>query len=465
MKYCNEKFLVFGLKSSGAECVEFLLSKNALVGIFDENEEALASETCRKLLLKGAVIACDTDNADKSEETPNDRFSSIYDYDVVVVSPGVPADNKILVKLKRLKKRILGELELAYLNCKAPVIAISGTNGKTTVSTAVHEALTKSGETCYLLGNVGVPFIKYADDTLQTDLCVVEVSSFQLETINQFTPHVAVMLNVTEDHLDRHYTMDNYVYLKKRLFKNQRESEWAVLNYDDETVRSFASDLRSKIVWFSRKEKVEGAYIRDGFVYYRDEKITAVSDLSLKGAHNEENFLACVCALKTVGTSSECIVKCFSNVKGLPFRTENVGEYNGVTYYNDSKSTNVDSTLKAMESIDKPTVLILGGRSKNQDFTPIFKAIKEGNGKIKHVILTGESRFSMLEDSLNLKIYDVSVVSDLLSAVRLAKSTAEEGDAVLFSPATASFDAFKDYVDRGEKFNYLVRGLNEEKCD
>lgn len=458
MKYSNVKFLVFGMKKSGTACAEFLLSKNAVVGIFDEDEEVLSSKPCCDLVEKGAIIAR---NIEENEENYDERKNSLSNFDVVVLSPGVPIDNPIVVKLKKKKKRIIGEIELGYMNAKAPIIAVTGTNGKTTVSTLIGKTLSESGESSYLLGNVGTPFIKYADETLQTDVCVLEVSSFQLETVHLFTPHIGVMLNITEDHLDRHYNMRNYVYLKKRLFKNQRESEWAVLNYDDETVRGFAEGLLSEVVWFSAKTAVKGAYLKDGVIYYFDEEILPADKLAIKGEHNIENALAALCALKIYGVKTEDIVNSFTDFKGLKYRMENVGVYNGVTYINDSKATNVDSTLKAIKSINQNAVLIMGGKSKNQDFTPVFEVIKNSNKKIKHVILTGESRFDMLKTAQKLGV-TVSVVADLITAVRLAGSTAAPGEAVLFSPATSSHDAFKDYIDRGERFNYLVRGLNEK---
>ncbi len=461
MKYSNEKYLVFGMKKSGIECAEFLLSKNAVVGIFDEDKEVLSSKECLRLVEKGAKIAHDIE---ENEENYDERKNYLTNYDTIVLSPAVPVDNPIAVRLKRLNKRIIGETELAYLNSKAPIIAVTGTNGKTTVSTLIGKALSDSGESSYLLGNVGTPFIKYADETTQTDVCVVEVSSFQLETVHLFTPHIGVMLNVSEDHLDRHYDMQNYIYLKKRLFKNQRESEWAVLNYDDEIVRSFAKDLRSEIVWFSTKEEVKGAYLKDEKIYYFGEEIMPVCDLQIMGEHNIENALAALCALKIYGLKTEDIVNTFTDFKGLKYRMETVGEYNGVTYINDSKSTNADSTVKAIEALNKSGVLIMGGKNKNQDFTCIFNTIKNNADKIKQVILIGESRYDMLNCARKTGV-EASVVSDLLTALRLAKSTAGEGEAVLFSPATSSFDAFKNYVDRGERFNCLVRGLNEETGD
>ncbi len=454
MKFKNEKFLVFGMQRSGVNAALCLLSQGAIVSIYDDDSGVYDTAFCKTVIEKGAEIAHYIEENEENYEALN----SLFDCDVVVVSPGVSADNSLLVKLKRLNKRIIGELELGYLLSRAPIIAVSGTNGKTTVSTILHKVLTDAGETCFLGGNVGTPFSEFALSTVPTDVCVLEVSSFQLETVSSFTPHIAVMLNVTEDHLDRHYSMENYCYLKKRLFKNLRESEWAVLNYDDAIVRGFSKDLKCKVAWFSAKTKVDGAYYEDGKIFYNGEEILDADDLSIKGEHNLENALACVCALKIYGVDTEVISKSLSEFGGVKYRLEKVGEFGGVTYYNDSKSTNVASTLKAIDAMEQNTVLILGGKDKNQDFTPIFTRLKDCKDTVTHVVLMGECRYKLLETAITCGYKEVSVVKSLQSAVSVARSLSTEGGAVLFSPGAASFDMFKDYRERGEKFNDLVIG-------
>lgn len=458
MQFKNEKFVVFGMRISGYKVAEFLLSSGAEVGLYDDDKTVFETNACNLLIEKGAKIV---DYIEENEENYDARKNEIYNYDIVVVSPGVNIDNPLLVKLKRLKKRIIGEVELAYKINKAPIISVSGTNGKTTVSTLIHSALLNAGESCYLLGNIGTPFISEADNTAVTDVCVLEVSSFQLESVRDFAPHIGIMLNVTEDHLDRHYTMENYVYLKKRMFSNMCESEYAVLNYDDQTVRSFQKDLKCRVVWFSVKEKVDGAYISSGKIYYGDKQLFDIEDLKLKGEHNIENVLACVCALKIYGIDDQTITKSLTDFGGVKYRLQNIGEYNGVTYFNDSKSTNVDSTLKAVRAMDKESVLILGGRDKNQDYTELFTELKNCNLKIKHTVLTGENRYKLLKTATDAEYNDISVTSDLLSAVGVAKTLASVDGAVLFSPGAASFDAFKDYKERGDRFDYIVKTLNE----
>ncbi len=458
MKFKNESFLVFGMQKSGFNSALSLLKLGAKVYIYDDDNSVYDTAYCKTVIEKGGKIAhC----IDKFKENYEER-NFACDFDVVVVSPGVKADNDLLVKLKRCNKRIIGELELGYLLSAAPIIAVSGTNGKTTVCTILHKVLTEAGETCFLGGNVGTPFCEFALSVLPQDVCVLEVSSFQLETVSSFTPHIAVMLNLSEDHLDRHYTMENYCYLKKRLFKNLRESEWAVLNYDDQTVRNFAKDLKCKVAWFSAKEKVFGAYLSDGAIYYNEEEVLKVSGLSLIGEHNVENALACVCALKIYGVKSQVIKKSLSDFNGVKYRLEKVGVFDGVTYYNDSKSTNVASALKAVDVMETPTVIILGGKDKNQDFTPIFNSLKNCKDKIIHAVLMGECRFKLLECAQNCGYTQVTVSPSFSDALKVSRALAVRGGAVLFSPGAASFDMFKDYAKRGEKFNAVINKLCTE---
>lgn len=458
MKYKNQTFLVFGLKESGIFAAKLLDKLGAKVYIFDEDERVYETSKVKELVEKGLKIA---DFIVENGENYEDRKNLIDGIETVVVSPGVNIDNRILVSLKRLKKRIIGELELGYLNLKAPIVAVSGTNGKTTVSTLIHDGLSRAGESCYLLGNVGTPLTEYALDIDQTAVAVVEVSSFQLETVFSFTPHIGIMLNVTEDHLDRHYDMENYIYLKKRLFKNMRESEYAVLNYDDQTVREFKNDLKCKIVWFSLTEKVGGGYLENGGLFYRGEEIMQADDLAFSAKHDVENALAVICALKLYGVSTKVVVETLLNFKGINYRLQNIGSFGGVTYYNDSKSTNVASLLKAVEKMNSNTVLIVGGKDKNQDFTPFFDLVKNRKDVIKGVIFTGENRYELLKSSVKAEYLDVAIAKDLLSSVAIAKSLVKEGDTVLFSPGAASFDQFKNYEERGERFNYIVKGLYE----
>ncbi len=446
MYFKNQTFFVFGLSLSGCSATASLLKNGAEVYVFDEEDSPRVSKAYDKLSRLGAKVVKNLDFAlEKSS--------------VIVVSPGVRADNEILVRAKRKNKRIIGEVELGFILSKAPVIAVTGTNGKTTTCSMIFEALNSANINSRLVGNVGIPFCNEAEFLNREDIFVCEVSSFQLETVHSFCPHIAVVLNVTEDHLDRHYTMDNYIFLKSRILKNMRESEFAVLNYDDEIVRSFANKTKAKIVWFSRREKVDGAYIENEAIFYNGEKIIDLENLALKGGHNEENALATVCALKIVGALNNDICCSLSSFKGVKHRIELVLEKGGVKYYNDSKSTNVDSAIKAIDLMQTQTVIILGGKDKNQDYSKLFEKIK--NSPVTHAVLMGENRYKLLQSASEAEFYKVSVSSSFESAIKIAKIEARGSGAVLLSPATSSFDMFCGFEERGAEFTRIVKAIND----
>ncbi len=457
MKYKKEKFLVYGLKKSGVAAANFLLSVGAEVGLYDDDDNVKEEKDVLLLVEKGAKIL---DVIDENEEDYEERKKNLLTFSTVIVSPGVKIDSPLIVYLKRSGKRVIGELELGYLNVRAPLVAVSGTNGKTTVCNIISDALNAAGEKSYLVGNVGSPLIDAAFFAGFSDVCVTEVSSFQLETIEKFSAPISVLLNVTEDHLDRHYTMENYVYLKKRLFKNSTRFDTAVLNYDDEIVRKIGSALDCKKVWFSLREKVDGAYFDDGKIYYRGEEILNTDDLIVKGEHNVLNALAAVCALKVYGVESKDIEKSLCSFGGVDFRLQDKGEYGGVKYINDSKSTNVDSGIKAVDYMTQDTIMILGGKDKNQDYSPLFKAIKNREDVIKHVVIIGECRYKMLKKAISCDYLQVSVANDLETAVKIAKTIAKSGDCILFSPSASSFDAYENYIERGKRFNELIADEN-----
>ena len=445
MYFKNQTFFVFGLSVSGTCAAEKLLSLGAKTYIYDEAKNDVTTKTVDSLVKKGAV------------SVDGDALSVINDCDVIVVSPGVRIDHPLLVSAKRAEKRIIGELEFGYIFTRAPLVAVTGTNGKTTTCSLISAILSEGGIHNKLLGNYGSPLTINGEDLTENDVGVVEVSSFQLETTRCFCPHIAIELNVTVDHLDRHYTRENYVYLKSRLLSNLRESEYAVLNFDDATTRSFGAGLKAKVVWFSRLEQVGGAYEKDGAIYWFDKKVCDLDGFTLNGAHNRENALAAVAAAKILGVEDDAVKKALCAFKGVRHRMELVAEKDGVSYYNDSKSTNVDSTLKAIASISVPTVLILGGKSKNEDYKPIFESLK--NSVVTCAVLTGEDGYRLL-DAANKCGYESVILSrEFVSAVKIAALLAEKNGAVLLSPATASFDSFFNYEQRGEEFCRIVNEL------
>ncbi len=446
MYYKNQTFFVFGLSLSGVSATEILLKNGAEVYVFDQDDSPKIQKAYDKLLSLGAKKVKNVESA-------------IEKSNVIVVSPGVRIDNEILVNAKRQNKRIIGEVELGYLFSKAPIIAVTGTNGKTTTCSMIFDALNLAKVNSRLVGNVGIPICSEAENLNREDIFVCEVSSFQLETTHAFCPHVATVLNVTKDHLDRHYNMQNYIFLKSKLLKNLRESEFAVLNYDDNIVRSFADNLKAKVVWFSKTEVVDGAYVQDGEIYYKGEKIISVENLSLKGAHNVENALATVCALKVVGIDNSVIKNSLSSFKGVKHRLELVLDKGGVKYFNDSKSTNVDSAIKAIDQMQTQTVIILGGKDKAQDYAPLFHKIK--NSAVTHAVLMGENRYKLLQAANEVGFYKISVSSSFESAIRIAKIEARGGGAVLLSPATSSYDMFCGFEERGAEFTRIVKAIND----
>ena len=444
----NQKFLVLGVSKSGYAVGKKILENGGKCFLYEQLRSPSIEEKINELLLLGAMVVGD-ENVD----------SVIEEIDVLVISPGVPINNEIAIKAKRRSKRLLGEFEFGLLNLSPLMVAVTGTNGKTTTCSMIDEILKQDKINSNLVGNIGIPLTSKVDEITKKDVCVAEISSYQLETISFFCPHVSCILNIAPDHLERHYTRDNYIFLKKRIYRHQRESEFCVLNYDDVIVKEFYKECRAEVVWVSTKEQVDGAYLLNGELYYKNHKIINQSDLALVGMHNVYNALFAIAVSKIIGVKTESIVQVLKNIKGVKHRIEMVCEKNGVNYYNDSKATNVASTLSALDTLNGPTILILGGSEKGESYEKLFEKIKEKC--LKHVILTGASKFNMLDCAGRCDYSNITVTPDLEFAVKIAEVVAECGDNVLFSPACASFDAFKNFEERGERFVELVRGKNE----
>lgn len=447
MLISKSNFLIVGIAKSGVSATKELLKRGAKCMVYDDSPQDHIAKNIQELLLLGAV------------DGRNDIDNAISWCDVVVLSPGVPIDHKIPLACKRLKKRIIGELELGFLLIKSPVIAVTGTNGKTTTCTILTDIINNSGLTALSVGNIGSPLCDNVDNLDEDTYAVTEVSSFQLETIHSFCPDIAVILNITPDHLSRHYNMENYIYLKNRILTNMRESEFCVLNYDDEKVRNFSSTCRCKVVYFSVSEKVNGAYAIGGNVYFMGEFIMKWEDAHAKGEHNLQNILASICVAKILKIANEDIVKSIENFNGVKHRIEFVAEIDGVKFFNDSKSTNQDSSVKAIETMTAPTVIILGGKNKGLDYSGLFSVIK--NSKVTHAVLTGENRYSLLEFAKKVDYPYVTVTSDFQDAIKIATLLCEKGGAVLLSPASSSFDAFSGFEERGETFIKIVNSFDE----
>ena len=450
MLYSGQTFLVAGLSRSGIAASEYLLSRGARVYCFDDVEDGSVAKTAQELGAKGCVVLHKEDLERRAAEC-----------DILVLSPGIPVDHPLPVSFKRAGKRVIGEMELGALNLHCDAVAVTGTNGKTTTVTMLDGIFKAAGKKSVACGNIGKPLCSCVKELGEDGLAVIEVSSFQLETLYSLRPHVAVILNVTEDHLNRHYNMENYIYLKSRLLKNCAESEFAVLNHDDPIVRGFAEKTKAKPVWFSLREPVEGGYLNEGSFCYMGEKLFPVSDLPLDGEHNAANALAAICAAKLFGIPNETIAAALKTFRGVAHRLQRVGELDGVNFIDDSKATNVDSAIKAVKSVRGESVLLVGGKDKGYSYEPLFDAVK--NSGVVHTVIYGENAFRILGAALKKGYTAVTLCRPFDVAVRIAYLTAKKGQNVLLSPASASFDAFRNYEERGERFREMLEVLTAEK--
>lgn len=448
MYFKNQKFMVAGLSKSGECCARFLLERGAEVYLYDD----VVNEKITALMEEFSSIGAHVVTA----ETFTDATIIC---DVLVISPGIPIDNPLPVAFRKQNKAIIGEEELGAMYLRATAVAVTGTNGKTTTVSLLNGILEKASFKSVACGNIGKPLLGEVENLGFNDYAVIEISSFQLETLSSLRPHIAIITNVSEDHLNRHYNMENYIFLKSKILRNMRESEFAVLNYDDEIVRGFARSTKAKIVYFSMRERIDGAFFENGSIYFGNEKILEVKDMALGGVHNIYNALACVAAAKLLGVDGATIAEAICNFKGIKHRIEVVGKVNGVTYVDDSKGTNVDATVKAVQSMREATVLLLGGKDKGYDYLPLFNSLKES--RVVHAVLYGENRFKLLNAAIKADFVSFSLCSEFETAVRLSQYIAKSGQSVLLSPASSSFDSFANYEERGDAFKKLVEGMNE----
>ena len=447
----GKRVLVVGLGKSGVASALFMKKRGAKVTVSDTKSGDELRNEIPVLLDNGITV-----------ETGGHGDRTFRGQDLIVVSPGVPVDAPPLVQARSLGETVIGEVELAAQFLPGPLVAITGSNGKTTTTTLAGEIMAAAGFPTLVGGNIGTPAISLAERAKPETVIVLEISSFQLETIQTFCPKVAVILNITPDHLDRHRTFEIYVDAKARIFENQQAGDFAVLNADDPTCASMASRTRSQIFWFSRhKEVAQGAWLRDGNVVFRDSKgqteILQLSDIPLKGAHNLENVLAAVCAGLLMGCAAEKIREAVRNFKAVEHRLEFVATINGVDYYNDSKATNVDATIKALESFPANIHLILGGKDKGSDYTVLNDLLRQ---RVKRVYTIGAAAAKI---ESQIKGPEVVHAETLENAIRKAHATVKQGDVVLLAPACASFDQFKSYEHRGKTFKEIVRTLAATK--
>jgi len=448
----GKRVLVVGLGKSGVASALFLKKHGALVSVSDTKSGDELRNEIPVLLDNGITV-----------ETGGHGDRTFRGQDLIVVSPGVPVDAPPLVQARSLGEIVIGEVELAAQFLPGPIVAITGSNGKTTTTTLAGEIMTAGGFPTLVGGNIGTPAISLAERAKPETVIVLEISSFQLETIQSFRPKVSVVLNVTPDHLDRHRTFEIYVNAKARVFENQQGSDFSVLNADDPTCVAMAQRTRAQVFWFSRQKEVEqGAWVRDGNIVFRDARggsktpqreILQVSEIPLKGAHNLENVLAAVCAGVLMGCEPEKIREAVHDFKAVEHRLEFVATIRGVDYYNDSKATNVDATIKALESFPANIHLILGGKDKGSDYTVLNDLLRK---RVKRVYTIGAAAAKI---ESQIKGPEIVHAETLENAIRKANAVAQPGDVVLLAPACASFDQFKSYEHRGKMFKEIVRSL------
>lgn len=445
------KVLVCGMARSGVAAAKLLKANGAEVTVQDlKTEDKLDKDTMNSLRSQGISLYLG--------KNPDDI---IKNFDTVVLSPGVPADLPFLQAARAAGIEVIGETELAYSMCKAPMAAITGTNGKTTTTSLVGAIMKRSNPDTYVVGNIGKPFSEYIDEIKPTSCVVAEMSSFQLETIKTFHPKVSAVLNITPDHLDRHKTLDNYIKAKERIFENQTAEDYTVLNYNDPVTRSMADRTAAKVIFFAYNTPVsEGIYSDDKSIYIKcmgyDEKLVDIDELNILGGHNVENAMAAAACGICMGIDIDTVRTALREFKAVEHRIEYVDTVGGVDYYNDSKGTNPDAAIKAVLAMKKPICLIAGGYDKHSDFTDWVQLFK---GRVKFVAVIGAVK-DQLKDTLDKAGYTAYKVADTFEdAFRLCVENAAEGDCVLLSPACASWDMFDSYEQRGEIFKELVHNL------
>ncbi|MCI0421901.1 MAG: UDP-N-acetylmuramoyl-L-alanine--D-glutamate ligase [Acidobacteria bacterium] len=446
----GKEIVIVGMARSGLAAAEFLWKRGARVTVSDNRPAAVLESEARIL-------------ADRQirYETGGHSWELFGAADLIVVSPGVPLSLPILRQATLAGREIISEIELASRFLKGKVIAITGTNGKTTTTALTGEILRTAGFHVQVGGNIGTPLISLVDSSTPETWSVVELSSFQLEAVPTFRPDIAVILNLTPDHLDRYASFEAYAQAKLKIFQNQIASDFAVVNQEDASLQKAAENLHSQVFWFSGSRKVgRGTHAGGGDLIFESKRgsevVMACNEVPLKGQHNIENVAAAITSARLAGVQSLDIAKGVRNFKGVEHRLEPVAEINGVRFFNDSKATNVDATIKALEAFDSGIILILGGRDKGGDFRVLGRLIQ---GRVKSLVLLGEA-----SEKIRAQLEGVAPMSQAGSmeqAVELAFQQAEAGNTVLLAPACASFDMFQNYEHRGREFKAAVKRLRE----
>lgn len=446
----NKKVLVFGSGISGIGASRLLEAVGKQVILYDGNT-SLDPEKMKAQIGEGTNVEI------LLGELPEEVMETL---EFVVMSPGVPTDLPVVNKMRDMGLKISGEIELAYTYGKGDVLAITGTNGKTTTTALLGEIMANHQDSVYVVGNIGNPYTTEALSMTEKSVAVAEVSSFQLETIHDFRPRVSAILNITPDHLNRHHTMEAYIAAKEDIAKNQTEEDTCVLNYEDEVTRKFGETLKTKVLYFSSQRKLEkGIYLDNGNIVYKDGEevvLCHVSELKLLGTHNYENVMAAAAMAAAYGVSMDTIRETIKAFGGVAHRIEFVCEKNGVAYYNDSKGTNPDAAIKAIQAMNRKTLLIGGGYDKDSEYEEWIEAF---DGKVKKFVLLGQTKEKIAATARKLGFEEIILVETLEEAVKVCAENAEPGEAVLLSPACASWGMFKNFEERGDKFKEFVNAL------
>lgn len=452
----DKKVLVAGCGKSGIGASILLARNGESVILFDENENKDIASVEKMI---GDAEGRNNINVHIGELTDE----IIEQCELMVISPGIPVDKPFVKKVKTKGLPVWSEIELAYHYEKGKVAAITGTNGKTTTTTLVGEIMKACNEKTYVVGNIGTPYTEIADRTSEDSVTVAEISSFQLETIEKFAPKVSSILNITPDHLNRHYTFENYANCKLDITKNQSEDDFCILNYDDAETVKLKDKIKAKIIYFSRKTKLEeGVYVdRDDVLIKYQGRVTRVlslKDIKLLGTHNVENILAAVAMTFFMGVPVDTIEKVCTEFQGVEHRIEFVKTVDGVDYYNDSKGTNPDAAIKGIKAMTTTTFLIGGGYDKGVGFD---EWVEEFPAKVKYLVLIGQTADKIDLCARQHGFYSIVHMDTLEEAVDFCHTNARPGDAVLLSPACASWDMFESYEQRGNLFKEYVRNLEE----
>lgn len=451
----SKKFLVAGAGKSGIGSVNLLLKTGADVSLYDGKED-LEKEALYEKLYEKKEIPLILGNITKED---------VSKFDLLVLSPGISVNAPIAQMFRDHEKPVWSEIELAYQASKGRIAAITGTNGKTTTTAMLGKIMSDYLDSVYVVGNIGTPYTSVALDTKEETVTVAEISSFQLETIQDFQPAVSAILNITEDHLNRHHTMEEYIRVKELITGNQTKDQVCVLNYEDEVLRAFgeSGQVKAKVVYFSSlRELPQGIFLRGKEIVLRaGEKefvITTTDRLKILGRHNHENTMAAAAMAYYAGVPVENIKKSVENFVAVEHRIEYVTEKNGVVYYNDSKGTNPDAAIKGIQAMDRPTLLIGGGYDKQSSYDEWIEAF---DGKVRFLVLIGQTREKIEETAHKCGFMNTILADNLEEAVKICAEKANKGDAVLLSPACASWGQFDNYEQRGRMFKEYVYALPE----